>query len=218
VEFSSSSVCAEDEFSPLSVCLWTSWKESWLRLLLFILKQLRKHLLEAVDRFLLSPIILSCSLWAWTCCSKRLAISSGVLVIYAKVSFSTEEFKAYDSVMAECDSLTSMPQVRALWSTGAIIPVRVRVCRTLLSARCQTRRAEYWLYLFNSAWHIVWTHHIRSNFRILHARESSPYAGMMPFGWRETDVDDNHLNTDCLQWHSESTVVMSRSQQHSRVI
>ena len=35
---------------------------------------------------------------------------------------------------------------------------------------------------------------------------------------RETDVDDNHLNTDCLQWHSESTVVMSCLQQHSEVI
>ena len=35
---------------------------------------------------------------------------------------------------------------------------------------------------------------------------------------RETNVNDNHLNTDCLLWHSESTVVMSRSQQHSGVI
>ena len=40
---------------------------------------------------------------------------------------------------------------------------------------------------------------------------------------RETGTDDNHLNTDCLlicelQWHSESTAVMSRSQKHCGVI
>ena len=40
---------------------------------------------------------------------------------------------------------------------------------------------------------------------------------------QETDVDNNHLNTDCLlmyelQWHSESTAVTSRSQQHGGVI
>ena len=40
---------------------------------------------------------------------------------------------------------------------------------------------------------------------------------------REIDVDDNRLNTDCLllcelQWHSDSTTVMSYSQQHSGVI
>jgi len=54
-------------------------------------------------------IILSCSLWAWVCCSKRLTISSRILAIYAKASFSIEEFEACDSAMAECDSLTSMP-------------------------------------------------------------------------------------------------------------
>jgi len=40
---------------------------------------------------------------------------------------------------------------------------------------------------------------------------------------RETDVDDNRLNTDCLltcelQWHSVSTAVISRSQQYDGVI
>ena len=35
---------------------------------------------------------------------------------------------------------------------------------------------------------------------------------------RETGVDDNRLNTNCLQWHSESTAVMSHSQQYSVVI
>jgi len=40
---------------------------------------------------------------------------------------------------------------------------------------------------------------------------------------RETYADDNQLSTDCLltcelQWHSESTAVMSRSQQHCGVI
>jgi len=39
----------------------------------------------------------------------------------------------------------------------------------------------------------------------------------------ETDIDDNRLNTDYLlscelQWHSESTAVMIRSQQHDGVI
>ena len=35
---------------------------------------------------------------------------------------------------------------------------------------------------------------------------------------RETDVDGNRLNTNYLQWHSENTVVISHSQQHSGVI
>ena len=40
---------------------------------------------------------------------------------------------------------------------------------------------------------------------------------------QENDVDDNRLNTDCsltcvLQWHSESTAMMSRLQQHCGVI
>jgi len=34
--------------------------------------------------------------------------------MYAKASFSTEEFEACDSAMAEYDSLTSMPRIRAL--------------------------------------------------------------------------------------------------------
>jgi len=78
-------------------------------LLLFVLKQLRKHLLKDVDRFLLSmnhiellPLGLSLKL-------KRLAISSGVLAIYAKASFSTEDFEACDSAMAESNSLNSIP-------------------------------------------------------------------------------------------------------------
>jgi len=49
--------------------------------------------------------------------------------MYAKASLSTEEFEAYDSIMAKCDSLTSMPWVKALQSTGATTPVQVRVRR-----------------------------------------------------------------------------------------
>jgi len=64
---------------------------------------------------------------AWIYCSKRLAISSGVLAIYAKASFSTKEFEACDSAMTEYNSLTSMPRARALKSAGATMPVRVRV-------------------------------------------------------------------------------------------
>ena len=45
---------------------------------------------------------------------KAYVISSRVLTIYAKASFFTEEFKARDSAMAECDSLTSMSRARAL--------------------------------------------------------------------------------------------------------
>jgi len=30
--------------------------------------------------------------------------------------------------MAECASLTSMPRARALYSTWAIVPVRIRIC------------------------------------------------------------------------------------------
>jgi len=40
---------------------------------------------------------------------KAPVIFSGVLIIYVKASFSTEEFEACDSTMAECDSLTLMP-------------------------------------------------------------------------------------------------------------
>jgi len=40
---------------------------------------------------------------------------------------------------------------------------------------------------------------------------------------QETGAADNRLNTDCLlacelQWHSESIIVMSHSQQHCEVI
>ena len=49
--------------------------------------------------------------------------------MYAKASFSIEEFEACDSAMAECDSLTSMPRARALRLTEVTVPVRVRVCR-----------------------------------------------------------------------------------------
>jgi len=59
-------------------------------------------------------IISSCFLWTWAYCSKRLAISSRVLSIHAKASFSHEEFEACDFAMTECDSLTSMPRARAL--------------------------------------------------------------------------------------------------------
>ena len=56
-----------------------------------------------------AQIISSCSLWAWVCCSKSLASPYGVLIMYAKASFPTEEFEGCDSAIAECDSLTSMP-------------------------------------------------------------------------------------------------------------
>ena len=55
LECSSSSVCVEDELFP-SFCLPLDFLEGVLALgfFFFVLKQLRKHLLEAVDRFLLS--------------------------------------------------------------------------------------------------------------------------------------------------------------------
>ena len=83
-------------------------------LLLFVLNQLWKHLLEGVDRFLLSMNHI-----------KLLPLDLGLLFKVlghffssschiAKASFSMEEFEACDSVMAECALLTSMPWARAL--------------------------------------------------------------------------------------------------------
>jgi len=107
-------VCAEGELSP-SFRLPFDFLEGVLAFGIFMPSSNCESicLRVSIDSFW-ARIILSYSFWAWACCSKCLAISSGVLVIYTKASFSTEEFEACDSIMVECDSLTSMPRARAL--------------------------------------------------------------------------------------------------------
>ena len=79
--------------------------------------------------------------------------------------------------------------------------------------------ADYWLLPLNSALHSAWTHHVHGNFRVLRYSASEKVLLVQKrrlLAERETDVDDNWLNTDYLltcelQWHSESTIMMSRS-------
>jgi len=109
----SSSVCTEDKLSP-SFRLPLDFLG--VLVLSFLLPSINCEsicLRVSIDSYW-ARIISSCSLWAWACYSKRLAISSGVLIIYAKASFSTEKFKACDSAMVKYDSLTSMPRARSL--------------------------------------------------------------------------------------------------------
>ena len=82
--------------------------------LLLVLEQLCKHLLEGIDKFLLGanhielfPLDLGLLFQA----PGRLL---GSVCYIRKRVLSTEEFEAWDSTMAECDSLTSMPRPRAL--------------------------------------------------------------------------------------------------------
>ena len=83
-------------------------------------------------------------------------------------------------------------------------------------------RVDYWLFPFTSAWRLgptifVMTSGYSVTEKVLLVRERHLLAN-----W-ETDIDDNCLNTNrfltCeLQWHSDSTAVMSHSQQYDRVI
>jgi len=114
LDCSSSSVCAEYELSP-SFHLPLDFLEEVLAFGFFLPSSNYESicLRVSIDSYWMQ-IISSCSLWAWACYSKRLAISSGVLAIYTKASFSTEDFEACDSAMTECDSLTSIPQAMTL--------------------------------------------------------------------------------------------------------
>jgi len=109
-----SSICTEDELSHY-FCLLLDFLDEALSSDFFLSSSNYASIcLRASIYSCWVWIILNCSLWIWACCSKRLAVSSRVFVMYAKASFFIEEFEACDSAMAECDSLTSMPRARAL--------------------------------------------------------------------------------------------------------
>jgi len=135
------SICRRRAFPFLPFAFGLLGRRLGLRLLFFVLKQLRKHLLEAVDRFLLSTNHI-----------ELLPLGLGLLLKASghffrsachicKAFLSTKEFKACDSAMAECDSLTLMPRARALSPLGLLCQFECGHAGALLPARCQTRQS-----------------------------------------------------------------------------
>ena len=136
--------------------------------------------------------------------------------MYAKASFSMEDFKACDSAMTECDSLTSMPRARALQLIGATTPVRVRVCWYTPSGSVSDSSeltTGYFLLLLLVMFAVILEY-------------SMPEKALFLWEQRllaDQKVEVNRLNTDYLlvcelQWHSERIIVMSHSQQQDGVI
>ena len=127
-------------------------------------------------------IISSCSLWTWAFCSKRLVVSSGVFAIYAKASFSTKEFKACDFMMAECDAYFDIlgKGIVVNWGYHASLSAGMLVYSFRFSVRLV--KADSRLFTLTSARCSAWTHHVRSNFRVLCIRECSLSVGTMLFG------------------------------------
>jgi len=93
--------------------------------------------------------------------------------MYAKASFSTEEFEACDSAMAVCALLTSMPRVRTCSPLGLLYQSEYGYARTLLLLSVRLVGADYRLLLLSLIWCSAWTHHIFSDFRVFRIREGS---------------------------------------------
>jgi len=146
------SMCRRRAFPFLPFAFGLLGKRLGLRLLLFVLKQLRKYLLEAVDRFLLSTNhieLLSLDLGLLLKASGHFFRS---VCHVAMASFSTEEFEACDSVMEECNSLTSIPQDGALSPLGLLRQFECGYAGTLLSLGVRLIRADYWLRFLSLSW------------------------------------------------------------------
>ena len=105
----------------------------------------------------------------------------------------------------------------------AITPVRVQVCWYTPSGSVSDS-SELTIGCFSSStWCSAWP----TMFTVTSGCSTSEKVLLVPerrllAKW-ETDVDDYRLNTDCLltcelQWHSESTAVMSHAEQHGGVI
>jgi len=100
--------------------------------------------------------------------------------MYAKASFSTEEFETCDSTMAECASLISMPGLGLHWGCCTSLHMGILVHSFRLSIRIV--RADYWLLPLSFVWRNAWAYYVCSDFRVFRIREGSSHVGATPLG------------------------------------
>ena len=142
LECSLSSVSAEDELSP-SFRLPLDFLGGVLAFGFFFLSSSNCesiYLTVSIDSYW-ARIISSYSLWTWACCSKRLAISSGVPAIYTK-AFSLR--KSSRPMIPRWQSVTLLLQYSGPGHCSPLGLLRQFECgyvSTLLPARCQTRQS-----------------------------------------------------------------------------
>ena len=134
------SMCRRRSFPFLPFALGLLGRSLGLWLLFLILKQLRKHLLEAVNRFLLGAN------------HKLFPLNLGLLFKapghffrnlchIREASFSTEEFEACDSAMQSVTHLLQCPGLGHCSPLGRLRQFECGFAGTLLLVQCQTRQS-----------------------------------------------------------------------------